>query len=237
MRPSFPAKPLALAWVLSAACTSEPSSPKYDPDIPSVWASSVTNQWFALEPGTVATFGALTAEGAESTRVEVLSATRSVNGVTATVVLDQVLLAGSLVEETYDWYAQDTDGNVWYLGEDSKEYENGVVVSTAGSWEWGVDGALPGIIMWSDPTAHVGEAYRQEFYEGKAEDWAKVLSLNEPVAVAAGSFTGCIKTEDWNSLASGGREHKYYCPVTGLVLEVSKRGHGNRTELTSLTVP
>jgi len=236
MRSSLPATTFVVAWVLVAACNSDPSSPKYDPDIPTAWAPAVTNQWFVLQPGAIAIFNAVTSEGAESTRVEVLSTTRDVNGVTATVVLDQVSLDGSLIEETYDWYAQDTDGNVWYLGEDSKEIENGVVVSTAGSWEWGVDGALPGIIMWADPSAHLGEKYRQEFYQGEAEDWARVISLNEPVTVPNGSYTGCIKTEDWNALGSG-REHKYYCSSIGLVLEVGKRGNGTRTELESYVVP
>jgi len=237
MRPSFPAKPLVLAWGLAAACTSEPSSPKYDPDIPIAWAPNVTNQWFVLDPGSVATFAAATAEGAESTKVEVLPTTRNVNGITATVVLDRVLLNSSLVEETYDWYAQDTDGNVWYLGEDSKQYENGVVISTAGSWEWGLAAALPGIIMWADPTLHVGEAYRQEFFDGEAEDWGKVLAVNEAVTVPAGSFTGCIKTDDWSGLESGSHEHKYYCSGIGVVLEVTKRGSGDRTELTSWATP
>ncbi|TFG47828.1 MAG: hypothetical protein E4H38_07485 [Gemmatimonadales bacterium] len=236
MRASLPAMSLAVAWAVAAACTSEPSSPKYNPDIPTAWAPSVTNQWFVLEPGAIATFAAVTAEGAESTSVEVLPATRDVNGVTATAVLDRVLLDGSLIEETYDWYAQDIDGNVWYLGEDSKEYDNGMVVSSAGSWEWGVGGALPGIIMWADPSAHIGEAYRQEYDKGNAEDWAKVLRVGETITVPAGTYTGCIKTEDWNGLSSG-REHKYYCSSLGVVLEIGKRGNGTRTELVSFVVP
>lgn len=238
MRPLIRPGPLSIALVLAGvACGSGgPTSPEYNPSLPAAWAPSVTNQWFQLEPGAIATFAALTAEGAESTSVEVLAATRDVNGVAATEVLDRVFLDGSLIEETYDWYAEDIDGNVWYLGEDSKEYENGVAVSAAGSWEWGVDGALPGIIMWADPSAHVGEAYRQEYYRGKAEDWAKVLSVGETVTVPLGTYTGCIKTEDWNQLGSG-REHKYYCAALGVVLEVGKRGTGTRTELVSYVTP
>jgi hypothetical protein len=166
----------------------------------------------------------------------VLPNPRVVNGVSATEVWDRVYLDGELIEETYDWYAQDVDGNVWYLGEDTKEYENGVVKSTKGSWEWGVGGALPGIIMWADPSAYLNEAYRQEFKEGVAEDWGKVIALNEAVTVPAGSFTGCVKTEDWNALESG-REHKYYCSGYGVVLEVGKKGTGTRTELVSRVVP
>ena len=101
----------------------------------------------------------------------------TISGVTATVVHDQVFLDGELTEDTFDWYAQDADGNVWYLGEDSREIENGQVVSTEGSWEWGVDGALPGIIMWADPADHMNEEYRQEYLKGVAEDLAKVVAL------------------------------------------------------------
>lgn len=111
-----------------------------------------------------------------------------------------------------------------------------MVVSTAGSWEWGVDGALPGIMMWADPAAHIGEAYRQEYARGEAEDWGKVIATDESVTVPAGSFTGCIKTEDWDGLSSG-REHKTYCHSVGVVLEVGKRGTGTRTELVSNVAP
>jgi hypothetical protein len=137
-----------------------------------------------------------------------------------------VFLNGTLIEDTQDWFAQDAAGNVWYLGEDTKEYENGRVVSTEGSWEWGKDGALPGVIMWADPAAHIGEAYRQEFYRGKAEDWGKVLAVSQTVSVPFGNFSGCIRTEDWNGLESGTHEQKYYCPQIGFVLEV----HGNQRE-------
>jgi hypothetical protein len=157
-----------------------------------------------------------------------------VNGVTATVVRDRVFLNGSLIEDTYDWYAQDRAGNVWYLGEDSREIRNGQVTSSAGSWEWGVDGALPGIIMWGDPAAHIGESYRQEFYRRKAEDWGKVVGVGQTVTVPFGSLTNCIRTEDWNALESGSREDKYYCPQVGISLEVKDN---ERVELLTMRRP
>jgi hypothetical protein len=202
--------------------------------IPSTWAAAVTNPFFPLAPGTTWQYRSETGDGVETTTTEVLDQTRVVHGVTATAVHDRVFLDGELIEDTEDWYAQDGDGNVWYLGEDSKEIENGQVVSTEGSWEWGVDGALPGVIMWADPSAHVDEAYRQEYLEGVAEDWGKVVALNQDVSVSSGSFTGCIETEDWSGLESG-REHKSYCPDVGTVLEVGQSGE--RTELVDLSQP
>ena len=150
--------------------------------------------------------------------MEVTAAIRVVNGVDSREVHDQVFVSGELTEDTYDWYAQDGTGAVWYLGEDSKELDHGTVTSTQGSWEWGKDGALPGIVMPADPASQVGIGYRQEYEKGVAEDWGRVMKLDQSVTVPFGSFTGCIVTDDWNALESG-LEHKTYCPNSGVVLE------------------
>jgi len=225
---------VAAALALAACDGNGPSSPPYDPDIPADLAAEVTNVFFPLVPGTRYDYQE-NGGGSETVVVEVLDQTRVVNGVAAAVVRDRVYLDGELVEDTRDWFAQDGEGNVWYLGEDSKEIENGVVVSTEGSWEWGVDGALPGIIMWADPVAHLNEEYRQEFYEGVAEDWAKALGTDRAVEVPYGSFAACLETEDWNGLEPGARERKFYCPGIGLVLETGSGGA--RVELVELTAP
>ncbi len=238
MTTRFPTLFATLAAVATAApgCDAGPTGPSYDPQLPTAWVAAVSNAYFPLVAGTTYQYEAQTADGLETITVEVLPGTRLVNGVVATVVRDRVYLDGVLIEDTYDWYAQDDAGNVWYLGEDAKEYENGQVVSTAGSWEWGVDGALPGIIMWADPAAHVGEEYRQEFYRGEAEDWGKVVATGQSVAVPYGSFTGCFKIEEWNALEPGPRDHKYYCTQVGTALEVAG-GSGERVELISVTSP
>jgi hypothetical protein len=217
-------------------CGGGSTGPAYDPDIPAEWAPAVTHPFFPLTPGTVYRYRAETGDGVETTRVEVLTDTRTIMGVTATIVHDQVSLDGELIEDTFDWFAQDGMGNVWYLGEDSKEIENGQVVSTEGSWEWGVDGALPGVIMWADPSAHMSEEYRQEYSKGVAEDLAIVASLDESVVVPAGSYTGCLKTRERNALESGSTEFKYYCEGVGTVLETDASGD-QRDELESVTGP
>ena len=230
---------LSVVAVAAEGCdgsSTGPARPDYNPQIPTDWVSAVTNPYFPLVPGTTYQYQSHTDQGLETITVEVLQNTRLVNGVAATVVRDRVYLNGELIEDTDDWYAQDGAGNVWYLGENSKEIENGQVVSTEGSWEWGVDGALPGIIMWADPAAHVGEEYRQEFYEGEAEDFGKVVDLDQNVDVPFGSFTGCIKTEDRNALEPDELENKYYCRQIGVVLEVSGNG-GERVELVNVTTP
>jgi hypothetical protein len=189
----------------------------------------VNNPYFTLVPGTTFTYQSETEEGTEKNIVLVTEKTKEILGLRTTVVWDRVWLDEELTEETFDWYAQDKEGNVWYMGEDSKEYENGKVVSTEGSWEAGVDGAKPGIIMEADP--QVGDSYRQEYYPGHAEDAAKVVSLNETVTVPFGTFTNCLQTRDVNLLEPTEDEDKYYCTsVGGVTLEVAIES-GERAEL------
>lgn len=224
-----------LVAVACGGCEDSPAGPQYDPEIPTAWATAVDNQFLPLLPGTTLEYLADTDEGVERTLVEILDETRVINGVAARVVRDRVYLDGELIEDTYDWFAQDSDGNVWYLGEDSKEVENGTVVSTEGSWEWGVDGALPGILMWADPAAHTGESYRQEFYEGEAEDYGRVVDQGHAVSVPWDDYTGCVRIEEWNALEPGSREHKYFCPGVGMVLEAEPATGDRGAELVSIT--
>ena len=196
------------------------------------FVATVTNPYFPLIPGTTFTYQTETADGLETNTVEVTNQTKKILGVRATVVHDQVFLDGVLTEDTFDWYAQDTEGNVWYLGEQSCEIVNNQCVSTAGSWEAGVDGAQPGIIMWADPTAQKGITYRQEYFAGEAEDVAKVVGTNASASVPYGSFSNCIETVDWSLLENASKEHKVYCLGTGLVLEVAG---GDRSELVTIT--
>lgn len=170
-------------------------------------------------------------DGEERVEVEVLRETRVVMGVTATVVKDTAFEDGEIVEMTYDWFAQDEDGNVWYLGEDSEEYEDGKPGSTVGSWEWGRDGAMPGIIMQAEPRA--GVAYRQEHYRGEAEDMAEVLRTDGSEEVPAGRFEGLLVIREWTPLEPEVIEEKYYAAGVGLVLEVQVAGGEGRLGLVS----
>jgi hypothetical protein len=154
---------------------------------------------------------------------------RIANGVEARVVHDVVTEDGKLVEVTDDWYAQDRAGNIWYLGEDTTEYENGRPVSKEGSFEAGVDGARPGIIMPAHP--RVGMRYRQEYYRGHAEDRARVMSLRERAEVPFGFFGRTLMTRDENPLQPRGLEYKFYARGVGPVLAVSVSGGSDREEL------
>ena len=162
-----------IAVVVTAAapaCSDSSLGPDSTPPVPTSLQPAVTNPFFPLTPGTTYVFNTQTTAGLEVDSVTVLANTKMVNGFAATEVHDHVYLNDSLSEDTYDWFAQDSAGNVWYLGEDTKQYEHGVLVGTEGTWQWGVHGALPGIIMWGDTTGMTGKLYRQEFDEGNAED-------------------------------------------------------------------
>jgi len=154
-------------------------------------------------------------------------------GVTCVVVDDKVWLNDVLNEATLDWYAQDKDGNVWYFGEDSKQYDSkGKLIGTEGSWEAGVDGAKPGIVMKSNPV--VGDSFRQEYKKEVAEDMSQILGLNITATVPYGTFDNCVKTKDWSPLESDVVEEKYFAPGIGFVLTVTVKGGSERSELVDI---
>ena len=192
---------------------------------PEDFVKEIDNPSWPMRPGSRWVYR----EGATSRIVvRVTDRTKTILGIEATVVHDVVTEDGELKEDTFDWYAQDKEGNVWYLGEDTKEYEGGKVVSTKGSWEAGVDGAQAGVIMPAHP--EVGMKYRQEYYKGEAEDNAEVLSLDEHVEVPFGTFGGALKTKETTPLEPDVLEHKYYVRGVGLVLAKGVSG-GSSSEV------
>jgi hypothetical protein len=198
---------------------------------PAEFTTAIDNRFWPMEAGTRWVYREVDDEGEElQVVVTVSSETRELaNGVVARVVRDTVTKDGELVEDTFDWYAQDADGNVWYLGEDTAEFEDGEVVTRAGSFEAGVDGAQAGVIMPADPRP--GLAYRQEHYEGEAEDNGEILSLEEQAEVPAGHYGEALLTKDTVGLDPDVLEYKLYAPGVGPVLVLGVSGGGGREEL------
>jgi hypothetical protein len=192
---------------------------------PGDFTTEIDNPYWPMRPGSRWVYR----EGEQRVEVTVTRETKRIMGIEARVVHDVVTEKGELVEDTYDWYAQDADGNLWYLGEDTKEYENGEVVSAEGSWEGGVDGAQPGILLPADPK--VGMKYRQEYYKGKAEDAGEILSLDERVRVPYGSFEHVLQTKDTTPLEPDLVEHKFYAKGVGPILAKTVSGGSGREEL------
>jgi hypothetical protein len=198
---------------------------------PDSFTTKIDNPYWPMRPGTRWVYRETDSEGARQ-RVVVTVTRRTkliANGVRARVVHDVVREGGELVEVTDDWYAQDRRGRIWYLGEDTNEYENGRPVSKEGSFEAGVDGAQAGIIMLARP--RVGMRYRQEFYEGHAEDRARIMSLRERAEVPFGFFRPVLMIREENPLEPRVLEYKFYARGVGPVLAVSVSGGSDREEL------
>jgi hypothetical protein len=203
----------------------------YHPKIdPAKFTNKITNKYFPMSPGKTLHYkGARDGVPTEHT-FTVTHETKIVMGVRVAVIKDIVTQNHSLVEKTTDWYAQDATGNVWYFGEDTAEYVNGVVTSTAGTWEAGVDKAQPGIVMPALP--RVGDSYRQEFRPGVAMDEARILSVNASVRVPAGAYQQVVVTFDKNPLDPSKKERKWYAQGVGFVRAILHRGgHTETTEL------
>jgi hypothetical protein len=238
---------LLVAGAVLAACGAEPVSQAAGGggDLPQGsdpveldaddFTTDITNRWWPMAVGDRWVFEETAADGtAQRVEVTVLDETYTVAlGVEARVVHDLVTAGGAVVEDTLDWYAQDADGNIWYLGERTAEYEDGRIVSTEGSWEAGVDGAQPGIAVPADPRP--GLAYRQEYLADEAEDEAVVLSVAEPVQAPAGTWAGALLTRDTTPLQPDIAELKFYVPGVGPVLVLQSSGGADREALVETT--
>jgi len=209
LAPPAPASPL-----LQQTCPPLPD--------PSQFVANIDNRYLPLTPGTTYSYTGTKEGEIQTDVVKVTSDTTVIEDVTTTVVRDTVRdRKGNIIEDTFDWYAQDKDGNVWYFGEDTKEYKNGKVVSTAGSWQAGVTGAA-GIIMEAHPK--VGDTYGQECAPGIAEDQATVSQLGASVTVPYGTFKHVLVTQESSFLEPGVLDQKYYAPGIGSVREEQVQG-------------
>jgi hypothetical protein len=197
---------------------------------PANFVAVIDNPWWPMTVGSEWEYREADADGTvQKIVVTVTDQTKQILGINSTVVHDVATEDGQTVEDTFDWYAQDRDGNIWYMGEDTKEYENGKVSSTEGSWQAGVDGAQPGIVVPAAPAA--GMSYRQEYYANQAEDQAQVLSVNEQAAVAAGSYKDLLLTKEFTPLEPDVLEYKWYAQGVGEVLAITVSGGSDREEL------
>lgn len=221
-----------------ATGSSCPTLPQGSEDVtldPVDFVTHIDNSYWPMAPGNEWVYRESDPRGhAQRVEVKVLDRTKQIEGIEATVVHDVVSEKGELVENTFDWYAQDRCKNVWYLGENTREYEDGHVVTRAGSWEAGVDGAQAGVVVPGSP--EVGLTYRQEYYAGEAEDAAAILSVSERAQTAAGHFRHVLLTRDYTPLHPRVLEYKLYAPGIGPVLVFGVSGGADREGLLSYHV-
>ena len=207
----------------------------YHPELdPADFVAVIDNPYLPLTPGSRWVYTGDSDGEREDIEVLVTDRTRVIEGITAVVVRDTVHIDGILVEDTYDWFAQDREGNVWYLGEDSSDFdEDGRLVSKEGSWEYGQRGALPGIVMPADPEP--GDAYRQEYRRGVAEDMAEVLRVEPEHTIGLGTHHDVLVTAEWNPLEPEVVENKWYAPGIGKASGTHETGPPGTIELVAFT--
>jgi hypothetical protein len=217
----------------SSAVSPAPIHGLYAPKIdPSNFVAAVDNRYFPLKPGTGYHFEGVRGKTPQVDDAVVISRTVVILGVKCAVVRDTVSERGRPIERTFDFYAQDMQGNVWYMGEDSFELKNGKFAKASDSWRGGVDGAKPGIIMLARPRSGLG--YRQEYYPpGEALDQARVLGFNASVKVPYGTFKHVLVTSDFSPLEPQ-TEHKFYAAGVGEISEAVVKGHHEAFELVSV---
>jgi hypothetical protein len=218
----------------TSASTLAPIHGHYSPSIdPANFVTTVDNRYWPLKPGTTFHYTGVRGKTPQTDNEVVTRQTKQILGITSTVVRDTVSQHGAPIERTSDWYAQDKQGNVWYMGEDSLELKHGHFVKASDSWKSGVDGAQPGIIVPGNPQP--GDAYRQEYYPpGQALDQARVLRLDGTAKVPFGAFKGVLVTSERSPLEPQ-TEQKYYAPGVGEVAETVVKGHHEQFKLTSVT--
>ncbi len=208
----------------------------YSPTIePANFVSRIDNPYLPFKPGTRLRYKGV-AENGTTPQIDVelvTQRTKRIMGVDCTVVLDTVSSRGKPIERTDDWYAQDRQGNVWYFGEEAREFRHGHFVKASDSWQAGVKGAQPGIVMEAHPKR--GDAYRQEFYPGHALDKGKVLGTAGPVKVPFRSFPKTLSTIEISALEPGAAEKKYYARGVGNVLERVVKGNHERFALVGVS--
>jgi hypothetical protein len=220
-----------VAWVPNARAGVD-----YHPVLdPSNFVSTVTNPYFPLPVGRTLVYQGTKNGQTQVDTVTVTNQTKVILGITATVVSDVATHDGTLLEKTFDWYAQDKQGNVWYLGEDTTEFLDNGKTDTSGSWQAGVRGAEPGIVMEANPK--IPDAYRQEYLAGQAEDTAWVVEVGGTITVPYGKLGKTLTTLEASRLEPGAYDQKIYAPGIGIVFELALTGESELAQLVSVTGP
>jgi len=225
---------LAIALALSALNLTVASATDVTDDInPADFTVRIDNPFFPLPPGISFIYRGRKGLSKERDVFAVTDRTIVIEGVTCRVVHDRVFIRGILQENTFDYFAQDRDGNVWYFGEDTEELDKkGNVVSTEGTWRAGVNGAQPGVVMEAHP--QVNDHYFQELAAPLAQDEATVLSLHKTASVPLTKFRNCLLTKEFTQLEPGNVEHKFYARGIGFVLSVVVKGGKERLALVNI---
>jgi hypothetical protein len=218
----------------AGSSTTSPACSGYEPVLdPNNFVSVIDNPYFPLPVGRTLTYRGVKDGKTQIDRVTVTSDTKVVEGITARVVFDVATHRGKLLEKTYDWYAQDKQGNVWYVGENTTAYLPNGHKDKSGSWKAGVNDAEPGIIMEAHP--QIPDAYRQECLAGEAEDTAWVVGTSGSVTVPYGTMHHVLTSLEATRIEAGAYDKKVYAPGIGIVFEMAITGSPEVARLVKVT--
>jgi hypothetical protein len=224
-----------VVWAPWASSAGSGSTSPYEPVLdPADFTTTIDNPYFPLPVGRTLVYQGVKDGQTQTDTVRVTNQTKLVaEGITARVVTDVAKHDGTVIEKTSDWYAQDDQGNVWYLGEDTAHYLANGKLDTSGSWEAGVNDAEPGLIM--EATPQIPDAYRQEFLSGEAEDTAWIVDRGGSVTVPYGKMKNVLTSLEATRLEPGAYDKKVYAPGIGIVREQALTGEPEVAELVSVT--
>jgi len=222
-------------WAPWASSAGSGSGSTYEPALdPANFTTTIDNPYFPLPVGRTLVYQGLKDGQTQDDRVTVTSRTKLVaEGITARVVTDVATHNGTLLEKTSDWYAQDKQGNVWYVGEDTAQYLSSGKIDTSGSWEAGVHDAEPGLVMEANP--QIPDSYRQEFLVGQAEDTAWVVDRGGSTTVPYGKVRNVLTTLEATRLEPDAYDQKVYAPGVGSAREQALTGEPEFAELVSVS--
>ncbi len=221
-------------WASGAPSSASACGTTYAPVLdPAHFVSVIDNRYFPLPVGRKLVYTGIKDGQTQTDTVTVTDQKKVILGITTTVVNDVATHDGTVLEKTFDFYAQDDQGNVWYLGEDTTQFLPNGKADTSGSFQAGVDGAQPGIIMEAKP--QIPDAYRQECYAGQAEDTAWVVGTAGSVRVPYGNVRNVLTTLEATQVEPGAYDQKVYGPGIGIVSEQSLTGPNEFAQLVSVT--
>ena len=204
----------------------------YEPVLdPANFVSVIDNPYYPLPVGRVLTYKD---EARATDTITVTNQTKVIEGITTTVVTQKLVARqGKTLEKTTDWFAQDKQGNVWYMGEATKAYLPGGQVDPSGSWQAGVNGGQPGMIMEANP--QIPDAYRQEYLKGEAEDTAWITGRGGSLTVPYGTVHNVLTSLEHTALEPDVIDMKIYAPGLGIVMEQAVAGGQELAKLVKVT--
>src|SRR5215475_3314527 len=221
-------------WASSAPSNASACGTSYAPVLdPANFVSVIDNRYFPLPVGRTLVYTGIKDGQSQTDTVTVTNQTKIILGITATIVSDVATHGNTVLEKTFDYYAQDKQGTVWYLGEDTTAFLSNGKMDTSGSFLAGVDGAQPGIIMEANP--QIPDAYRQECAAGQAEDTAWVVGTSGSVSVPYGKVRNVLTTLEATQLEPGAYDEKIYGLGIGIVSERSLTGPNEFAQLVSVS--